>query len=180
MSTVANMLPNEKLKQERQRRGWSREYVAEQIGVADPKTIGRWERGNSFPSAHFLQRLCELFNMFAPDLGLYQERSRYTTSSVQPMSQVGRPYEHSRHVFSARSADREAWQRADAKHVREQNALVEMFKKQGETTVSGRGTGINGERVAQMFELISDQDFLLQVHDGVMVILLPLNQNQVR
>ena len=35
------MLPNEQLRRERQRRGWSREYVAEQIGVADPKTIGR-------------------------------------------------------------------------------------------------------------------------------------------
>ena len=65
------MLPNERLRRERQRRGWSREYVAEQIGVADPKTIGRWERGVAFPSSFFLQKLCNLFGMLAQDLGLF-------------------------------------------------------------------------------------------------------------
>ncbi len=65
------MLPNEQLRRERQRRGWSREYVAEQIGVADPKTIGRWERGVSFPSSFLLQKLCNLFGMLAQDLGLF-------------------------------------------------------------------------------------------------------------
>src|SRR5581483_5498564 len=67
---MINMLPNEQLRRERQRRGWSRQYVAEQIGVADPKTIGRWERGVAFPSSFFLQRLCALYGMFAQDLGL--------------------------------------------------------------------------------------------------------------
>jgi len=68
---MIKMLPNEQLRRERQRRGWSRQYVAEQIGVADPKTIGRWERGVAFPSAHFLQRVCTLFGMLAQDLGLF-------------------------------------------------------------------------------------------------------------
>lgn len=68
---MINMLPNEQLRRERQRRGWSRQYVAEQIGVADPKTVGRWERGVAFPSSYFLQRLCTLYGMFAQDLGLF-------------------------------------------------------------------------------------------------------------
>jgi len=68
---MIKMLPNERLRQERQRRGWSRQYVAEQIGVADPKTIGRWERGVAFPSSYFLQKLCTLFGMLAQDLGLF-------------------------------------------------------------------------------------------------------------
>lgn len=68
---MIKMLPNERLRQERQRRGWSRQYVAEQIGVADPKTIGRWERGVAFPSSYFLQKLCSLFGMLAQDLGLF-------------------------------------------------------------------------------------------------------------
>jgi transcriptional regulator with XRE-family HTH domain len=68
---MIKMLPNERLRQERQRRGWSRQYVAEQIGVADPKTIGRWERGVAFPSSYFLQRLCSLFGMLAQNLGLF-------------------------------------------------------------------------------------------------------------
>jgi transcriptional regulator with XRE-family HTH domain len=63
------------LRQERQRRGWSRAYIAEAIGVADPKTIGRWERGDAFPSAYFLQKLCDLFQMPAEELGLWQRES---------------------------------------------------------------------------------------------------------
>jgi transcriptional regulator with XRE-family HTH domain len=79
---------NDVLKQERQRRGWSRGYVAEQIGVADPKTIGRWERGASSPSAYFLQRLCCLFEMLPHELGLLQEDivSPPVLSSTQPLA----------------------------------------------------------------------------------------------
>ena len=71
---VVRLLPNDQLRWERQRRGWSRAYIAEQIGVADPKTIGRWERGGAFPSAYFLQRLCALFQMPAEELGLWYGR----------------------------------------------------------------------------------------------------------
>ncbi|WP_165423641.1 helix-turn-helix domain-containing protein [Ktedonosporobacter rubrisoli] len=74
MRKAAQAVPNEQLKRERLRRGWSREYIAEQIGIADPKTIGRWERGVALPSSYFLQRLCELFALTAQDLGLYQEQ----------------------------------------------------------------------------------------------------------
>ncbi|HLI06431.1 MAG TPA: NB-ARC domain-containing protein [Ktedonobacteraceae bacterium] len=76
-SSVAR-LSNERLRQERQRRGWSREYVAEQIGIADAKTIGRWERGVAFPRAYFVQKLCTLFGMLAQDLGLCGESSSCT------------------------------------------------------------------------------------------------------
>lgn len=73
----ARALPNEQLRLERLRRGWSRAFIAEQIGVADPKTIGRWERGDAFPSAYFLQKLCALFALPAEELGLlHRERSR--------------------------------------------------------------------------------------------------------
>jgi len=80
---TARMFPNEQLRRERQRRGWSREYVAEQIGIADSKTIGRWERGVAFPSSYFLQKLCTLFGMPAQYLGLYQEESGDTPASRQ-------------------------------------------------------------------------------------------------
>jgi transcriptional regulator with XRE-family HTH domain len=73
---AARLAAHEQLRWERQRRGWSRAYIAEQIGVADPKTIGRWERGDAFPSAYFLQRLCALFQMPAEELGLCQREER--------------------------------------------------------------------------------------------------------
>lgn len=77
----ARALPNDQLRLERLRRGWSRAFIAEQIGVADPKTIGRWERGDAFPSAYFLQKLCALFAMPAEELGLWQrERVRVSVS----------------------------------------------------------------------------------------------------
>src|ERR1700737_3080160 len=80
MSNAATRLSNDLLRQERQRRGWSREYVAEQIGIADVKTIGRWERGVAFPRAYFLQKLCALFGLLPHDLGLYQEESESPTA----------------------------------------------------------------------------------------------------
>ncbi len=73
VSKTARTTPKEQLKRERLRRGWSREYVARQICLADPKTLGRWERGVSSPSSYFLQRLCALFSMQAQDLGLFCE-----------------------------------------------------------------------------------------------------------
>ena len=82
MSNAAGKLPNERFRRERHRRGWSREYIAEQIGIADSKTIGRWERGVAFPRAYYLQKLCELFDMLAVDLGFYQEEAQQ--ASLQP------------------------------------------------------------------------------------------------
>lgn len=81
VSPVANDL----LRQERQRRGWSRAYIAEEIGVADPKTIGRWERGDAFPSAYFLQKLCNLFHMPAEELGLWQRESAPPSAESTPV-----------------------------------------------------------------------------------------------
>jgi len=56
------------LKRERQLRGWSQEDVAARIG-SDPKTVGRWERGLTFPSPYFQQRLVDLFGKDAQALG---------------------------------------------------------------------------------------------------------------
>jgi len=63
------LVPNGILKRMREQQGWSRNYVANQLGT-DANTIGRWERGERFPSPYFRQRLCELFGASAQDLGL--------------------------------------------------------------------------------------------------------------
>lgn len=93
--TAVKSAANEQLRWERLRRGWSRAYIAEQIGVADPKTIGRWERGDAFPSAYFLQRLCTLFAMPAEDLGLCQHESQQPPVESVPAS----PYFAPRAIF---------------------------------------------------------------------------------
>ena len=54
---------------ERQRRGWSRKYVAEQLEVSE-YTIGQWERGEHMPYPMHIQKLCNLFDTSAEALGL--------------------------------------------------------------------------------------------------------------
>ncbi|MBA2394281.1 MAG: helix-turn-helix domain-containing protein [Ktedonobacteraceae bacterium] len=63
---------NNQLRQEREKRGWSRAYVAEQIEV-DVASVGRWERGERLPHPHHRQKLCELLEKSALDLGLLSE-----------------------------------------------------------------------------------------------------------
>jgi transcriptional regulator with XRE-family HTH domain/Tol biopolymer transport system component len=61
-----------RLRHERERRGWSRNYIAEQIEV-DMITVGRWERGERMPHPQYRQKLCALFEMSAQELGLFSE-----------------------------------------------------------------------------------------------------------
>jgi transcriptional regulator with XRE-family HTH domain len=60
------------LRQERELRGWSRSYVAEQLEV-DIMTVGRWERGERLPHPYHRQKLCDLFEKNALELGLLPE-----------------------------------------------------------------------------------------------------------
>lgn len=85
MRNCAGTHPNEQLRRERQRRGWSRVYVAERIGIADPKTLGRWERGVAFPSAYFLQKLCDLFEMLPGQLGILHEDAMSSQTTVHTL-----------------------------------------------------------------------------------------------
>lgn len=57
------------LRGERAQRGWSQADVAEKIG-SDPKTVGRWERGITFPGPYMCQKLTELYGKSLQDLGL--------------------------------------------------------------------------------------------------------------
>lgn len=68
------MKANQRLKRERELRGWSQAKVASEIGT-DPATIGRWERGLSFPYPYFREKLCVLFGKSAPELGLVQSKN---------------------------------------------------------------------------------------------------------
>ncbi len=66
--------PNRILKLERERRGWTQLYVAQQIGV-DPFTISRWERGLNLPSPYALQKVCRLFGKTPEELGFFREET---------------------------------------------------------------------------------------------------------
>jgi WD40 repeat protein/DNA-binding XRE family transcriptional regulator len=69
---MKRQIPSSPLRREREFRGWSRGYVAEQLGV-DIATVGRWEREECVPHPYHQQRLCELFEKNAQELGLLAE-----------------------------------------------------------------------------------------------------------
>src|SRR5438876_2313188 len=61
--------PNERLKQQRELKGWSQAKLAEEVGTTQ-KIISRWESGVSKPQPYYREKLIELFGMNAKELGL--------------------------------------------------------------------------------------------------------------
>jgi transcriptional regulator with XRE-family HTH domain len=81
--------PNRHLRGARELRGWTRDYVAGCIG-SDSKSVARWERGATFPHPYYRQKLCELFERNAVELGFVTEENSAITeqSPAQPESQA--------------------------------------------------------------------------------------------
>jgi len=70
---AAQATPNQLLRRARLERGWTQKVVAERIGAPNDMMVTRWERGTSFPSAYYIERLCQLFELRASGLGLLPE-----------------------------------------------------------------------------------------------------------
>src|SRR5947209_18316314 len=86
MKKVLKGSPNPLLKAERELRGWSQKYAADQIG-ADRYYLSRWEHGTASPSPFYRQKLCALFGKNARELGLLQDNvqeSKLDTARVEP------------------------------------------------------------------------------------------------
>ena len=84
------VLFHEQLLRERKRRGWSQEKVAQLLGI-DPKTVGRWERNENFPTIQLHGELCRIFGKSAEELGLVPDESSVSGASVIPSAQEQRP-----------------------------------------------------------------------------------------
>ena len=78
---AAQAIPNQLLRRARLERGWTQKVVAERIGAPNDMMITRWERGTAFPSAPYVERLCQLFEQRASDLGLLKEAHPMASSS---------------------------------------------------------------------------------------------------
>lgn len=74
--------PNEQLKRQRELRGWSQARLGEEIGTS-PVSISRWETGLMVPAPHFREKLCELFQQTADELGFIDDAPN-TDSSASP------------------------------------------------------------------------------------------------
>jgi transcriptional regulator with XRE-family HTH domain len=64
--------PNHVLRQEREMRGWSQSRLAELIG-ANPNMISRWECGERGVDYIYQEKLCQLFEKNAIELGFMKE-----------------------------------------------------------------------------------------------------------
>jgi transcriptional regulator with XRE-family HTH domain len=93
MKKALKTRPNQLLKAERELRGWSQKYVAEQIG-ADHYYLSRWEHGTAAPSPYYRQKLCALFGKNARELGLLQHDTfslHEASTNEQEAAQVSVP-----------------------------------------------------------------------------------------
>ncbi len=81
---------NTLLRYEREKRGWSQNKLGELIG-ADPTMISRWERGSRNPERIYQEKLCNIFNKDAEELGLLESHRKtvsYIDQEVYPIVQV--------------------------------------------------------------------------------------------
>src|SRR5215469_13214115 len=69
---AAQATPNWLLRAARKDRGWTQQEVADRIGAPLALNISRWESGTAFPSAYYIERLCQLFGKSIRELGLSQ------------------------------------------------------------------------------------------------------------
>ncbi len=77
---AAQAIPNQLLRRARLERGWTQKVVADRIGAPNDMMVTRWERGTAFPSAYYIERLCQLFEQRASDLGLLPEPHTFEPS----------------------------------------------------------------------------------------------------
>ncbi len=104
--------PNDSLRRERERRGWSQAQVAEKIDAPGSFYISRWERGIAVPSPHYRARLCTLFQKDAHELGFLleqssvEERTSSTPETTSPPATV-QTFQEFRH--EDRSKNRYKW-----------------------------------------------------------------------
>lgn len=61
---------NLRLRAAREQANMSHQDLADAIGLPDPHTVGRWERGEHLPRARYRRELCKLFGKNAEELGL--------------------------------------------------------------------------------------------------------------
>src|SRR5690242_16608725 len=61
----------ERLKYERQSRGWTQSMLAEKIGI-HKHTIARWENGHAFPHPYYREKLTTLFGTNFDEREIFQ------------------------------------------------------------------------------------------------------------
>jgi len=83
---AAYATPNRPLKAARLEHGWTQQQVADRIGAPLSLNVSRWENGTAFPSAYYIERLCQLFGKSVRELGLSQLADERQSESSLPLA----------------------------------------------------------------------------------------------
>jgi WD40 repeat protein/transcriptional regulator with XRE-family HTH domain len=84
---------HQQVKYEREKRGWSQEHVAQQVGV-EAKTVARWENNRGLPRPDSRRKLCAIFGMDAEKLGLLKSHADLASSRPSFQGQTNPPLSH--------------------------------------------------------------------------------------
>jgi predicted ATPase/transcriptional regulator with XRE-family HTH domain len=83
---AAYATPNPLLRAARKEHGWTQQQVADRIGAPLSLNVSRWENGTAYPSAYYIERLCQLFGKSVRELGLSQlEGEMQSKHSLSPV-----------------------------------------------------------------------------------------------
>jgi transcriptional regulator with XRE-family HTH domain len=86
---------NQRLRDERLRRHWSQQDLADRIGTTT-NNVSRWELGLTRPGPYFRAKLCTLFSKSAEELGLIEGVASSLTTIEREASEVGHTSSSSR------------------------------------------------------------------------------------
>lgn len=71
------------LRDERSRRGWSQEEVAEKVGCGTKKTVARWESGKFFPTPYYRRQLAKIYGKSIEELGLVANNAHHGPGPIR-------------------------------------------------------------------------------------------------
>src|SRR5258708_4032871 len=74
--TNTSTWPKNRLREERERQGWSQKDLAGLMNLPDTRTVWRWQNGHVFPRPHYILGLCHVFGKSVEELGLLKQLSR--------------------------------------------------------------------------------------------------------
>src|SRR5579859_7124053 len=90
VSEIKSKSGNSRLRQERERRGWTQSDVAERVRTTRIN-VGRWENGQTFPSPYYRQKLAELFGKSLQELDLIPEGAEERNEENVPLEESNPP-----------------------------------------------------------------------------------------
>ncbi len=90
VSEIKSKSGNSRLRQERERRGWTQSEVAERIRTTRVN-VGRWENGQTFPSPYYRQKLAELYGKSLQELDLIPASAEERNEESVPLEENNAP-----------------------------------------------------------------------------------------